>query len=123
MLLQTSEDGVPGEQDCGTPPTHAVTVFWHAPTPQVTVPRLSSLVPSQSLSLRSQSSTAFGPAVHLYETPPSQFCAVRRHAPTPHVLAPRVSSVVPSQSSSMLLHVSALEGPGEQVCVTPLTQF
>ncbi len=45
--LQTSGEGSPGTQVCGTPPTQVSTVRRQAPMPQVVVPSPSSTTPLQ----------------------------------------------------------------------------
>ena len=57
---QTSVVGVPGTQVFGEPPTHAGTVFWHAPVPQVMLPSPSSTMPLQLSSTPLQTSVAPG---------------------------------------------------------------
>src|SRR5437773_4114162 len=47
MLPQISWVGIPGVQLFGEPPTHAGTVFWHAPVPQLMLPSPSSTMPLQ----------------------------------------------------------------------------
>src|SRR3990172_1440055 len=98
MPLQVSGVGVPGVQVWGTPPEQFGTALLHAPTPQVVVPRPSSIDPSQSSSIPLQVSAVGVPGVQVWLTPPTQLFTVFVHAPTPQVVVPRASSTAPSQS-------------------------
>ena len=117
--LQTSVVGVPGVHVLPPqlPAVHvSVPAAAHAPTPQlVGLVKVSSVLPSQSLSMLSHVSVVGVPGVHVF--PPHVpalhvSVPVLAHAPVPQLVAlVRVSSVVPSQSSSMLLHVSVVAPP------------
>ena len=120
----TSDMGVPAMHVFADPETHEGTVFWQAPTPQVTVPRPSSTEPLQLLSIPSHTSAVGVPATHEFATAPftHELTPAEAHAPTPQAVGPgtKSSSTWPLQSSSIPLHVASLGAgvPGVHVSVT-----
>jgi hypothetical protein len=69
MLLQVSVLGLPGVQNCMTPPTQFCTVFWQAPVPHVDEPSPLSTMPSQLSSTLLQVSGVPGGGTHEPKVP------------------------------------------------------
>jgi hypothetical protein len=72
---------------CGSPSTHSSTVTWQMPMPQVTVPKPSSVIVSQSLSTASHSSSpgTTSPAQSPQVPEVSHVCWPATQAPTSSV--------------------------------------